>query len=341
MLFLVIGSIVCLGAASEHNEYNEYSSYPPQQYGSYPASNKHTADEYTVYSSDPSQQYDSHLASNKKSSYKSDMNSHSYDQQEHEYDNYGYDNYGHDKHGYDKNGYDKNGYGRDNKYEYETDDTHMYKADYQTHPKDKVGHTHDKEHYGCHLGSLNCQCNKHGPKCDKNLFCNHKTYRCEDTLYAKLGAYPGYKEGAGYISGEVTVTAIVSEKKYVDHHDHYGTQGPKLCDNNATTLVIKWNLKGQSKYMDPAYMGGLQIDDGNTCSYSNQVGGPFWCGYSDPKSNPWQAVHWSSNRGTVNVQVGLSLSEVVGRTLVITRDDGHKLACGVLKPPATKTHYYP
>jgi len=196
----------------------------------------------------------------------------------------------------------------------------------------------DNEHYECRSGSLNCQCNKYGQKCDKHLFCNDKTYRCEDKLYAKLAAYPGYKKGAGYISGEVTVTAIVAEKKYDDHYDHYGA---KLCDNNATTLVIKWNLKGQSRYMDPAYMGGLQINDGHTCSYDKQVGGPFWCGYSDPKSNPWKAVHWSSKRGTVNVQVGLSLSEVVGRTLVITRDDGHKLACGVLKPPVTKTPYHP
>lgn len=214
-------------------------------------------------------------------------------------------------------------------------DNHEYNDKYGKHDRNEH---YQNEHYGyeskCRVGSIHCKCEPYGQKCDKNLFCNYHSNRCEDKLYAKMAAYPGTAEDTRFISGEVTVSAIVADKKY-DHHS-YDRYGSKLCDKNATTLVITWNFKGHPGYTDGevnlANVKGVHIHTGNTCKSGDLVGGHFWCGYSGAKSDPWNGVEWSSNKGTANVQVGLSLAEVVGRTFVIHRDDGQRWACGVLMP---------
>jgi len=119
----------------------------------------------------------------------------------------------------------------------------------------------------------------------------------------RLGAYPGYKPGI-ITKGNVVVT-----------------------EKSGSVLTVTYDFTGVK-----AAQGGLHIHTGTSCNDAANVGGHYWL--PSTATDPWLVTNWAAVNGkasgTFDVSAGLTLSQVMGRAVVVHDGAGARIACGVI-----------
>ena len=133
---------------------------------------------------------------------------------------------------------------------------------------------------------------------------------------AVLGSYPGY-------SGDVHSFGAVS------------------VDQSGGDIRLSWHLGGLEADLcavPPVGVGnacGIHIHSGSTCDDSSAVGGHYYNENLD--ADPWSQVVFtpdesggSMSSGNV-IAIGQSLSDVMGRAIVVHDHTGGRVACGIIQ----------
>jgi hypothetical protein len=107
----------------------------------------------------------------------------------------------------------------------------------------------------------------------------------------------------------------------------------KQNENHAVVVHAPGGMKIGCGELEEA-RGGIHIHSGTSCATHDQVGGHFW---TNTAADPWTAVGTYSAgavtvTGLVDIKPGYTLSENVGRTVVVhSAADGARVLCGVLQ----------
>lgn len=136
---------------------------------------------------------------------------------------------------------------------------------------------------------------------------------------ATLGPYPGTEADSSFQSGSVIVT-----------------------EDASGALVLAYQWVGETG----GASGGIHVHTGRTCDDASQVGGHYWT--PQTMADMWIPAKWQSSSGKVTVAgTGLSLGDVLGRTVVVHAPSGSRWACGVITysvpayVPAEKPEFAP
>lgn len=135
-----------------------------------------------------------------------------------------------------------------------------------------------------------------------------------------MGGYPGY-EGELKVRGTVTVSAFA---------DSLGE------------MMLQWNLDGADglcveNASHPAKNAcGIHIHEGMLCGKNDGlVGGHFYHKASSPGGDPWAHFTYTTtnsgrSEGASSLFIGLTLVDVMARSVVVHDHDGKRIACGVI-----------
>jgi len=150
---------------------------------------------------------------------------------------------------------------------------------------------------------------------------NHDSVE-EVTYEAVMCTYPGY-------SGDLQVAGSVS------------------VDESGNNIVLSWRLSGLEAELcetPPEGVGnacGIHIHSGTTCHDSSGVGGHYFM--ENIGADPWSPVVYTPNvfgdsrSSGNNIVIGHTLTDVVGRALVVHDHTGGRVACGIIHAaPAAK-----
>jgi len=134
---------------------------------------------------------------------------------------------------------------------------------------------------------------------------------------ASMGSYPGY-------SGDLHFTGSVS------------------VDETENDIRLSWRLGGLEAELcasPPVGVGnacGIHIHSGSTCDDSSSVGGHYY--HDDMAADPWSPVVYTPDASGASVSagnlitIGHSLSDVMGRAIVVHDHTGGRVACGIIQP---------
>jgi len=140
--------------------------------------------------------------------------------------------------------------------------------------------------------------------------------------YAIMDLYPGY-------TGDLQVVGSVS------------------VDQSGDNIVLSWRLSGLEADLcktPPEGVGnacGIHIHSGTTCDDSSGVGGHYYM--ENIGADPWSPVVFTPNvlgdstSSGNNIVIGHSLTDVLGRAMVVHDHTGGRVACGIIHAaPAAK-----
>mmetsp|Transcript_114805 Transcript_114805/g.214904 ORF Transcript_114805/g.214904 Transcript_114805/m.214904 type:complete len:281 (-) Transcript_114805:127-969(-) len=134
-----------------------------------------------------------------------------------------------------------------------------------------------------------------------------------------MGDYPGY-------TGELKVRGTVAVSTFVD---------------SVGEMMLQWNLDGTDSLCgenasNPAKNAcGIHIHEGMLCSNEKLVGGHFYLKAAAPAGDPWAHFTYTAtgtgrSEGASSVFIGLSLADVMARSVVVHDHTGARIACGLI-----------
>eukprot|EP00941_MAST-03F_sp_MAST-3F-sp1_P005009 g5009.t1 len=133
-----------------------------------------------------------------------------------------------------------------------------------------------------------------------------------DVTCSSFSKYPDY-DGDTLITGWVDVRQISFTKG-------------KIAE---AVVEIHYEFSG----LEPNASGGWHVHSGSSCETNEDVGGHFW---TEGVTDPWTDIKWTSSKegkssGSVRL-LGLTVSSLANRTVVVHNAAKVRVACGILLP---------
>jgi len=145
----------------------------------------------------------------------------------------------------------------------------------------------------------------------------------DEAVSVTFGAYPGY-DGPLRMVGE----AIISSAK----------------DGG---VVIPYFLLGlevacESPPSGVANACGIHVHEGESCSTAAGIGGHYW-NASYVSSDPWASITYSDvggvGAGTVSIDIGYTLNQIMGQVMVLHGSAGERVACAPIPSSSFKASF--
>jgi len=150
--------------------------------------------------------------------------------------------------------------------------------------------------------------------------------------------HTGGRVGCGIIQALPAATADMSS--YPGYSGDLHFTGSVSVDQSGDNLLLSWHLCGLEAQLcatPPEGVGnacGIHIHSGSTCDDASGVGGHYYHG--DLAADPWSPVVYTpdafgdSTTFGISIAIGQSLSDVLGRAIVVHDHTGARVACGII-----------